>query len=262
MADEIVVGVSASVTAVAAVRWAARLARTRRLPVTLVHSGRDARALARAVSVVEGEGVGARAECSEQSVVPLLIEWSALARMLVLGSSERASAVGRHTRSPALTVAARAGCPVVIVRGECGPGPVVVGVDGSEAGERAVGLAFDEAAHRGVPLVALHASSDAEYRTATVRSTRPVEWEPRREADRRPLSERLAGWRERYPEVAVDRIVVRDRPRHHLLRWSERAQLVVVGTRGRGSLPGMVLGSTSRTLAQRAGCPVMVVPPR
>ena len=75
-------------------------------------------------------------------------------------------------------------------------------------------------------------------------------------------AERMAGRQERYPDVKVDRVVVRDRPRHQLIDWSRQAQLVVVGSRGRGGFAGLLLGSTSRQLAEHAPCPVVVVPPR
>ncbi|ROS44709.1 universal stress protein family protein [Amycolatopsis thermoflava] len=75
------------------------------------------------------------------------------------------------------------------------------------------------------------------------------------------LAERMAGRQERYPDVKVDRVVVRDRPRHQLIDWSRQAQLVVVGGRGCGGFAGLLLGSTSQALIHHAECPVMVVRP-
>ncbi|WP_410674965.1 universal stress protein [Amycolatopsis sp. cmx-4-68] len=79
------------------------------------------------------------------------------------------------------------------------------------------------------------------------------------DAGRRLLAQRLAGWQEKYPEVRVERRVEHDRPRDRLLDLSREAQLVVVGSRGRGGFAGLVLGSTSQALLHHAGCPVMVV---
>ena len=204
-------------------------------------------------------------ESSSESPIPLLLARSGAARLIVLGASTRGNLLARHAHSPALAVAGRARCPVVVVRGDrqwqAAQRPVVLGVDGTPASEGAIAVAFEEAARRRSPLVALHARTDTEYRTASNPTWIRLEWEPVHEQESRTLAERLAGWGERYPDVHVDRVVVRDRPRHHLLRWSGRARLLVVGSRGRGGVAAMLLGSTSRALVQHARCPVMVVRP-
>lgn len=74
--------------------------------------------------------------------------------------------------------------------------PVVVGVDGSPASELATAIAFDEASWRGVDLVALHAWSDFSWSEAV------VDWPAYRCQAEEALAERLAGWHERYPDVA------------------------------------------------------------
>lgn len=72
------------------------------------------------------------------------------------------------------------------------------------------------------------------------------------------LAERLAGWQERYPNVTITRVVVRDQPARQLVQRSEEAQLVVVGSRGRGGYAGMLVGSVGETVAQLARTPVIV----
>jgi nucleotide-binding universal stress UspA family protein len=73
------------------------------------------------------------------------------------------------------------------------------------------------------------------------------------------LAERLAGWQEQYPDVFVKRLLFCDKPSRWLLQESERAQLVVVGSHGRGGFTGMLLGSVSSAVAQSARVPVIVV---
>ena len=75
------------------------------------------------------------------------------------------------------------------------------------------------------------------------------------------LTERLAEFQEKYPEVQVKKVIARDRPVRALSEASEGAQLLVVGSHGRGGFKGMLLGSTSRALLQSAPCPMMVVRP-
>ncbi|SPM42413.1 Nucleotide-binding universal stress protein, UspA family, partial [Mycobacterium numidiamassiliense] len=75
---------------------------------------------------------------------------------------------------------------------------------------------------------------------------------------REVLAERLAGWQERYPDVPVARNVVCDKPAHQLVQRSKAAQLIVVGSRGRGGFAEMLVGSVGETVAQMAQVPVIV----
>ncbi|WP_460700804.1 universal stress protein, partial [Nocardia thraciensis] len=84
-------------------------------------------------------------------------------------------------------------------------------------------------------------------------------WDVIRDTEDAVFAESLAGFGERYPDVPVRRILVRDRPVRSLLEESEKAQLVVVGSHGRGGFAGMLLGSTSAALVQSVDCPIIVV---
>ena len=292
----IVVGADGSPPAVRAVRWAAVEAARRNLPLHLMFAfdatfgvygsgfpppqslfddmeryaqGRlaEAAGVAREVNA----GLMVTTSWSPQPPIPALLDAGATARMIVLGSTGVGGFAGMLAGSTTVAVAAHAKCPVVVVRARpdgSAPveGPVVVGVDGSRVSESAVAAAFDEAAWRGVPLVAVHSWSDADYVSAlpvedVLKESVLTEHESAQEEQRRVLAESLAGWQEKYPEVRVDRVVVKDRPRHHLLDRASRAQLVVVGSRGRGGFLGMLLGSVGQALIRHAQCPVMIVRP-
>ena len=133
---------------------------------------------------------------------------------------------------------------------------MVVGVDGSPTSEAATAFAFEAASLRRVPLVAVHV-----WRDVLVDATMAplLDWDVIDSDEREVLAERLAGWSEKYPDVPVRRLVARDRPARALVEESGRAQLVVVGSRGRGGFHGLLLGSVSQALLHHAHCPVAVV---
>lgn len=199
--------------------------------------------------------------------MPTLIDASKSAAMVVVGGTGKGFFGEMTIGSTASAVVAHAHCPVVVMRGRKNTsaypaeGPIVVGLDGSPLSERALEIGFEEAAWRKAGLVVVHAWRDVTYDDAYGMARLVVQWESIEEEERRLLAQRLAGWQEKYPDVKVERVLVEDRPRHALLEWSAKAQLVVVGSRGRGGFTGQLLGSTSQALAHHAECPVMVVRP-
>ncbi|WP_156690161.1 universal stress protein [Mycobacterium sp. Marseille-P9652] len=189
-----------------------------------------------------------------------LVEMSEHADMIVMGTAGRGLLARGVLGSVSSTVARNARCPVAVIHDEDLPdqrnAPVLVGIDGSTVSERATGLAFDEASRRGVDLVALHAWSDV-----TVSEVPALDWATVEEESQRSLAEALAGWRQRYPDVTVHRVVVRDRPARHLIDAAKTAQLLVVGSHGRGGLTGMLLGSVSNAVLHSVRIPVIVARP-
>ncbi|MEE3066794.1 MAG: universal stress protein [Actinomycetota bacterium] len=200
-----------------------------------------------------------RTEMVYSNVAPALIEASKDARMIVAGS-QGLGALGRLLLGSITTsLVHHAHCPVAVIHsdGDAAPdptAPVLVGVDGSPASEAATALAFDEASRRGVGLVALHAWSDV-----GVFPMLGMDWRDSEANGEEILAERLAGWQEQYPDVHVKRVLCCDLPSRWLLEESKHAQLVVVGSHGRGGFAGMLLGSVSSHVAQSATVPVIVV---
>jgi nucleotide-binding universal stress UspA family protein len=191
--------------------------------------------------------------------VPTLVEASNDAQMVVVGSSRRA--FGRGMLGPVIAgLLHHANCAVTIVpdpesaQHEIGDAPVLVGIDGSTASEGAAAVAFDQASRRGVPLLALLAWSDVGVFPILGMDLRTY-----RDKAAELLSERLAGWRECYPDVQVQRRLVCDVPDRWLVDESRNAQLVVLGSGGRSGYAGMHLGSVTSTVVRSAHVPVIVV---
>jgi nucleotide-binding universal stress UspA family protein len=288
----ILVGVDGSSSALHAVRWAAGEGARRRSPVHLFHAcvlpplGPHATSVAMAAvteSLIEqghywlrqakkqapaaAPGIEVHTDLRVGGAAGELIDESAHARLVVLGSRGLGGFKGMLAGSVSVGVAAHGHCPVVVVRGRMPDdpppqtGPVVVGVDGSEVSAAAVEFAFEEAGLRGVPLVAVHTWVDVSVGETWSVLPFDIDWQEVAEDERRLLAERMAGWREKYPDVEVRQQVIRDRPVRGLLAQAEGAQLIVVGSRGRGGLVGMGLGSTSQALLHHSVCPVAVVRP-
>jgi nucleotide-binding universal stress UspA family protein len=284
MRSNIVVGVDGSPASDAAVRWAAREAMMRVAPIKLINvvaptlassamapnhtitQGEELRArqiLKAAGRIVEQLAGEKRPDIHTQrqyaGVVPTLVEASNDAQMVVVGSSRRA--FGRGMLGPVIAgLLHHANCAVTVVpdpesaQHEIGDAPVLVGIDGSTASEGAAAVAFDEASRRGVPLLALLAWSDVGLFPILGMDVRTY-----RDKAAELLSERLAGWREYYPDVQVQRRLVCDVPDRWLIDESRTAQLVVLGSGGRGGYAGMHLGSVTSTVVRSAHVPVIVV---
>jgi nucleotide-binding universal stress UspA family protein len=276
----VVAGVDGSDSALEACRWAAREAGRRGAGLRLVqafgwpqtrHVGEVGRGQRSVLRRVAEEQLGAAAAAAGQAAagvavqtalvegfpVAVLVAESRAAQLVVVGDRGLGGFAGLLLGSVAVGLAGHAAVPVAVVRGDAAAvGPVVVGVDGSAMSEAALAAAYEAAAVRRVPLVAVHTWWDI---LIDPTFGPLVDWDAVEGEAHRVLAERLAGWAEKYPEVEVRRVVERDKPAHALLQQAAGAQLVVVGSRGRGGLAGMLLGSVSHSLLHHSPCPVLVV---
>ena len=282
----VVVGVDGSECALRAVRWAAEEAVRRHVPLRVVtafewthdhpmgeiglgRSYRDImldesrRFLREAAAVAERavEGLEVEQQLIVGFPIPVLTAESRTAQLVVIGHRGLGGVTGLLLGSVGTALVAQAASAVVVVRGddeEPDPSaPVVVGVDGSPLSDAALAFAYEAGSARRVPLLVVHTWWDVFVDPAAI--PRMLDWDAIESDERRVLAERLAGWSEKYPDVAVERIVQRRRPADVLIEQSRRAQLVVVGSRGRGGFTGMLLGSVSHAVLHRAHCPVAVV---
>jgi nucleotide-binding universal stress UspA family protein len=139
---------------------------------------------------------------------------------------------------------------------------IVVGVDGSDSSRAALQWAYDEAAHHGASLTAV-----ATWHPPALPmgpgyggSMPPEGYESEPELDARDLLEKLTGDLEpREPAVDVRISISKGNPAKVLIDMSQGADLMVVGSRGRGGFAGMLLGSVSQHLVAHAACPVVVL---
>lgn len=183
-----------------------------------------------------------------------LIGRSEDASLIVLGCRGH-SAVTGLLGSVSVAVTAHAHCPVVVVRGNpAADAPVVVGVDDSASAQLALGFAVEEAVARNVGLRVIRAWPPV----TGLWEESPMVTRAVTEPERQPFDELVAGWRDKHPELKIFAEAVVAHPAAALVEASKDAQLLVVGTRGRGAVRGMVLGSVSQHLLRHSVCTVAV----
>jgi len=291
----IVVGVDGSPSSDLAIDWAAEEATRKRLPLHVIHafsfgypmtrsglsySVDDLRRIAHTVrkdAVARALRTNPHLAMSwgepTSAPAPALLAASGTANTMVVGARGLSEARGVLVGSVSVQVATHAQCPVVVVHhdeseavqaGRSTPragAPVVVGVDGSALSANPIAYAFEQASSRGVGLTAVHAWWLEDVEGAAAAAIWTVDWQKFAREEQALVAESLAGWQEKYPDVVVRRHSVRGLPVEALVRQSEDAALVVVGTRGRGGFAGLLLGSVSQRVMHQSHCPVAIVHP-
>ena len=289
MDQHVVVGYDGSPESVSAVRWAAHSARRLGRPLDVVHvwglagqldlppRGEASEYVRQGAQEVADEGAALAREAAPDLPVTAVLEDGAPAAalvarsrgamLLVLGRHGAGRLSGALLGSVSLGAVHHATCPVVVVpkaEDDHRPtqGSVVVGVDGSAGALGALDAAGRYATNTGSALTVVSAweapakSRTMSYWLRAYPDASPGELALQAAEDAQaPARTWLAST---YPHVTASFAVDEGRPTHVLARYAEHADLLVVGTRGRGGLTGLVLGSVSGWLVQHAACPVLV----
>ncbi len=283
----VVVGIDGSDTALGSARWAAEFATKQGLELTLLHAvpqldwhfarvevpaELERGASADAVLAAAEKAVASthpdlvvRTATVKGAVATALAEASESARLLVVGTGAADHrALGGHV----VRIAHRAHCPVVVWRPPVAkrtgkPLPVVVGVDESEESSRALAQAFDIARTLHAPLTVVHMwEIDAAVGMGDLGGQGYMDWpllEVLQTQQRQRMDELVEPLAKKYPNAHATEVFQDVSPAKGLTDLSREAQLVVVGSHGRGRLATSLLGSVSQNLIHHAECPVLVV---
>ncbi|MFH8371734.1 universal stress protein [Streptomyces sp. NPDC018031] len=262
------VGVDGSAVGLEAVDWAAEEAARHGVPLQIVHVSTLETPAAESVvdAALERAALGAPGAVVSSEVVTgadpasELTERGRNAFAIVLGSRGLGGLAGLLVGSVSLATAARADCPVVVVRGDPAHRSdrfraVILGIDAGEGSGTAARFAYREAHVRHCALVAIHAggtpvAEDPDQPTAVTgeAATDPV------------FGEGLHSLEVSYPEVVVDRRVTPEDARKALLAAASTADLLVVGARRRVGHFGLQLGLVNHGVLHHSPCPVAIVP--
>jgi nucleotide-binding universal stress UspA family protein len=281
----VLVGYDGSPASGHALRWAIDEATLRDLPLMVCHawhwpypfrpsdSSTFEKVWDMGVAVVEegvrrarelSAGLDVRRRLMKGAAPAVLLEAAREASVVVLGTRGHGGFEGLSVGSVAVQVPAHATCPVVVVVRDAPPprrdgARIVVGVDGSPASEAALAFAFEEAMLRDTAVLAVCSWWDAGILPGPERAPftdlDAVQMEARSRFERA-----IEPWRAEYPKVLVATKFVVELPRAALARAASGAVLLVVGDRGIGSVPEMLLGPVTQAALHEAPCPVAVAP--
>jgi nucleotide-binding universal stress UspA family protein len=267
----IVVGIDGSDTALGGAQWAAEFAASRALPLTLLHAipklepGADGQVLATAEAAVRSTHPELEIQTAavKGAVATALAEASQSARLLVVGAGDHRT-LGGH----AVKIAHRTHCPLVVWRKPVArrtgkPLPVVVGIDESDDSTRALAEAFDIAGALHAPLTVVHMwEIGAAVGMGDLGGQGNMDWkllDVLQSQQRQRMDELVAPLARQYRNAHVNKVFEDVSPAKGLTDLSREAQLVVVGSHGRGKLADAIFGSVSQNLIHHAECAVLVV---
>ncbi|TPV53169.1 universal stress protein [Pseudarthrobacter phenanthrenivorans] len=187
-----------------------------------------------------------------------LAKYSGKTSMLVIGSGT--GHLGGSLADRALQVAASAKVPVAVIGTQelGGRSGVVVGVDGSKEATQAVAFAAAEADREDDELTVVYAIS-APDRVADAGLSSASLAELITEEERLVLAETVAGLKEDYPGLRVNQVLETERgPVEALVDAALHARMLVVGSRGRGAIKRLLLGSTAHGVLKHLPCPTVI----
>jgi nucleotide-binding universal stress UspA family protein len=267
----------------AAVEWAAREAARRHALLRIVHafdwewtsarfdSGKEyldlARQLADAVTVTamdQARAVAPTIKVEADALIgnpaPRLLEVAEDASLIVLGNRGRGGFTSLMLGSVSQRVATHATCPVVVVRGrgDVTDGPIAVGVDDGDTTDHVLQTAFQAASDRDAALTVVRAYLPVIPLWLGDVPPAAISTPEQDTAEHTRVEDLLVPWRQKFPQVPVEVMVSHDSAAAVLVGVSHGAQLVIVGSRGRGTITGALLGSTGMQLLHHADCPVWI----
>jgi nucleotide-binding universal stress UspA family protein len=207
-------------------------------------------------------GVAVATSLSEEDPREALLAAAESAAVMVVGCRGRGGFARLAIGSVSLWLSQHAPCPTLVVRPRevADPAaPVVVGTDATEVSAGALEFAFAQASFQARPLVVVHCFDEYFQGGYGLQSVPDEDLEglPR---ERLAIGEAIAGLREKYPDVAVRVDLGRGPAGPYLVRASEGAELLVVGSKQLSAFAALVLGAVSRSAVEHASCSVAVVP--
>lgn len=277
----IVVGVDGSRDGLLALDWAVDLAARRHWAVRVVHVADDDRPaqplvatpapVDDSVEVLEDAAdeldvlgfTDATLEIRHGHAAEVLLDLARSARLLVIGRRGGGGFAELTLGSTSQVCTALARTSLVVVpdnwaRGDGELGMIVVGVDGSDSCQAALGFAFEFAAERGAELSIVHVPRAPQDFPPPGVWIDPEDTPWYREA-RQLITGSLAGWPDKYPDVEFRTHYRPGHPVQVLAQHSKAADLIVVGGVGRAEFTPLRLGSVSRGLLHHTECPVAIV---